>query len=137
MLSRKKFANAMLHFSYRMPLVRDPLKTHCMSHFPDKLMVAALQVNSDALGYGISFKADPCNVHIQATKNCQKWELHVLTKPDGTFDSFGVEAMNEYKFLDPEKEKIGGPDGYNLFSNFTMIRDKKVIPCFLVIFFGV
>ena len=96
------------------------------------IIVAAVDFGTTYSGYAFSFKHKPEDISMNknwgAELSCESYKTPtcVMTNPDGSFHSFGHQAEYEYSQLDPEKDKIGGEGGYNLYRHFKMILHNKV-----------
>ena len=98
----------------------------------DFLLVAAIDFGTTFSGYAFSFKKNPKDILMNknwgSELGCQSYKAPtcVMTNPDGSFHSFGYTAEFNFSHLDPNKDKIGGKDGYNLYRHFKMMLHGKV-----------
>ena len=96
------------------------------------VLVAAIDFGTTFSGYAFSFVSNPDKILMN--KNWAEMSAYasykvptsVLTKPDGSFYKFGFEAEMTYNELDPDKDPVGGCDGYNLYRHFKMVLHDKV-----------
>ena len=96
------------------------------------LLVAAVDFGTTYSGYAFSFNTDLKSIIMNknwgSELRCQSHKAPscIMTKPDGSFHSFGYKAEFEFSQLDPSKHNIGGKDGYNLYRQFKMMLYGKV-----------
>ena len=95
-------------------------------------LAAAIDFGTTFSGYAFSLKSQKDEIKMNknwgAELSCQSYKTPtcVLTKPDGTFHSFGYTAENYYSQLDTNEVKVGGPNGYNLYKHFKMVLHEQV-----------
>ena len=87
------------------------------------LLVSAIDFGETYSGYAFSFKESPNDIKMHknwgSSIASSKTPTVVLTNPDGSFNSFGYEAEDEYLQHDPE-------EGYQIYRSFQMVLYKKV-----------
>ena len=90
------------------------------------LLVAAIDFGTTFSGYAFSFKDSPNNISMNKNWGSSIVSLKaptvVLTNPDGSFNSFGYEAEEEYLQHEPD-------EGYQIYRCFKMVLHKKVSTC--------
>ena len=102
------------------------------------LLVAAIDFGTTFSGYAFSLKSNKYDIKMnknwgeELTCSSYKAPTSVMTKPDGTFHSFGYTAESDYMELDPNQDAIGGPTGYNLYRHFKMLLHNQVKQIFLL-----
>ena len=98
----------------------------------DFKVVAAVDFGTSFSGYAFSYKGTPDEIILNknwgSEVSCLSYKTPtcVVTKPDGSFHSFGYKAELFYSNLDSSEHKIGGKDGYNLYRQFKMMLHGKV-----------
>ena len=98
------------------------------------ILVAAIDFGTTFSGYAFSFKSNKNDIKMNKNWGAElsfdsyKAPTCVMTNPDGSFNSFGYTAEYEYSQLNPKKDKIGGPNGFNLYRHFKMLLHEQVIP---------
>ena len=92
-------------------------------------LVAAIDFGTTFSGYAFSLKESPNVININknwgSSITSSKTPTVVLTNPDGTFNSFGYVAEEEYLQHEPEED-------YEIYRCFKMVLHKKVSACYNV-----
>ena len=100
------------------------------------LLVIAIDIGTTYSGYAISFSSDPYKIdticendpnaqRISGSAPCGKIPTTLLLEPDGTFHSFGYQALSDYSNQiddDPEAEKT-----WMYFDRFKMDLHSKSV----------
>ena len=101
------------------------------------VILGAIDFGTTYSGYAFSFQASQNEIKMNknwgAEAGCESYKTPtcLMTNPDGSFESFGYAAEQNYSDLNPDEDEIGGPSGYNLYRNFKMLLHHKVTKCLI------